>query len=225
VTPTYISQASSWEEADARFGTYLAEMPLRREQLAQRVAETAGPPLDRGVDGLDDLNEWYLDVGLAGLDDGMTWIPYHAPPATPPPGWEPSVMIPRWVAPQVSRLWAMVAVHVGDVLLRELEQSRWVVWRSRHANEVNNGVYGIDVGDPHHPADVIGLANGGLVYAYEHLGTGDHADRRPPGDRFRTGVLRELDRARAVRDSGTARWQKAPTGPDARRNVREFPGR
>jgi hypothetical protein len=223
VRPTYIAHASSWEEADERFVQYVADMPLRREQLAGRVSETGGPPLDRGIDGLDDLNEWYIDTALRDLDDGMDRMPHHSRTAEPHPDWTPNDYIPRWVSPQVSRLWAMLAVHVGDVMLGELAESRWVVWRSKHQNEAHNGLYSIDIGDPARPSAVVASSNAGIVRAYEHYGM--RAYERPDMHRLRENVERDLERARAVREAGTQRWQKAPTGPDARRKVRPFPGR
>lgn len=111
---------ASWNDADAAFTSFIEALPLRREQLRARLAETGGPELDGSLESLDALNEWYVRMAFADEDDGMDWWPtWHQRRDEPP-------VTTRWhrgAPPHLLRLWELVAVYVGDLYLARDDRS------------------------------------------------------------------------------------------------------
>ena len=219
----FIHAADSWEDADASFESFVATMPERRAQLRARLEATGGPSLDRGLEGLDDLNAWYLCVGLEDQPDGMDWWPAWIGPE--PADWEPNSSFPRRRSPQVARLWEMIAVHLGDLMLEAIPQSRWVCWRSKHPMEMVNGMFVMDVGHPSKPGRPVDFARAGVMLAVQRHGTGGPRDELPGTTTMTRHMVRTLAEVAEYRSTGKRlAWQRAPTGPDAHRKTTVFPG-
>ena len=219
----YIANASSWEEADAHFEMFMTVLPQRRAELAELVAGTGGPVLDRSIESLIPLNEWFIERVLEGpvpVDVAYrpAWLDPPNPLFCPTPGG------PRAAAGWLLLLWEQVSVYVGDVLLAAVPGSRWVCWRSRSKAGIDSGWPVVDFGlAPDRNGNAIMIANAGVLRSWSYQGTGDRDDVRPDStdmhDRLR-GVL-------AFRESYLSehptRWQAAPTGPGAHRRVTEPP--
>ncbi|BDZ60703.1 hypothetical protein Lsed01_00044 [Demequina sediminis] len=105
---------ASWNDADLAFASFIEALPVRREQLRARLAETCGPELDGSFESLDALNEWYIRIAFADEDDGTDWWPmWHQRRDEP-------LATTRWhrgAPPRLLRLWELVAVYVGDLSL------------------------------------------------------------------------------------------------------------
>ena len=219
MSPVYIHNASSWEEADAHFAAFMATVPERRVELAQRVAETGGPVLDRSVDSLLAVNEWFIEQALDRPDAPDV---QHRPAwmSPPNPDFEPNWLNPRPPAGWLDLLWEQVSVYVGDVFITAVPGSRWVCWRSRTKSHIDNGWPAIDIGAaPDIKGNAIMIANAGVLRSWTHQGTGDRDDVRPDPTDMHTrlrGVLRSREEYLAEHPM---RWQAAPTGPKAHRRV------
>ncbi len=208
----------SWEAADAAFTRFMDDLPLRREQLRHMVAATGGPPLDGTVEGLDALNEWYIETALRGEPDGMDWWPVWMRRPVPMDKSIPGA-IGNNSPDEIFRLWELVSVYVGDVLLPLVPHARWVCFRAGNYREVINGRPVIDIGNADFPANVIAIGNGGVPRLISYRGTGSHLEE-PADPRFLSkGTMAMVHRFEAGRASGTLKWQKAPTGPDAHRRT------
>jgi len=169
----------SWEAADAAFTQFMDDLPLRREQLRQKLAATGGPVLDGTVESLDPLNEWYIETALRGAPDGMDWWPVwlaRGAPATNPMPELYGYPIPD----DVIRLWELVSVYVGDVLLPLIPHARWVCFRAKNYREVINGRPVVDIGSPLFPANVIAVGNALVPRMVSYRGTG--SDLEGPAD-------------------------------------------
>jgi hypothetical protein len=216
----YFHMADSWEEADAHFESLMAVSSTRRVQLAQRVTAAGGPSLDRSVESLVPLGEWYLHAVLdeAERDDAVDYRPEWFP--APSPRFRPRPDGPRAAPGWLLLLWEQVAIYVADVVMAEVTGSRWVCWRARNPRDAYNGMPSVDVGVPVWPADVISLANAGVVAAW--------VSRAVPGsDRYQAHPTRMRDEVQKVLEDRSLylaahppRWQAAPTGPKGARSLR-----
>jgi len=209
----------SWDAADAAFDQFMADVPLRRDQLRERLTVTGGPVLDGTVESLDVLNEWYIETALSGEPDGMDWWPVWMKRPQPATRRIPGVT-GNPIPDDVIRLWELVSVYVGDVLLPLIPHSRWVCFRAKNYREVINGRPIIDMGDPDWPSDPISVGNANVPRMVSFRGTGHRFDTRPESHFLSDGVLVKVRRFKAGRDAGTLKWQKAPTGPDAHRRTK-----
>ena len=208
----------SWEAVDADFDQFVADMPLRRAQLRERIAATRGPELDGSLESLRPLNVWYIRTALSGEPDGWDWWPLWLERSAPPTNPMPHVF-GNPVPDDVIRLWELVAVYVGDVMLPLMPPSRWVCFRARQFREVINGQPMIDRGDRTFPANPITIANAGVPRAVSHRGTGSRFDKPADPTELVTHVATTVQGFEAARQAGTLKWQKAPTGPDAHRRT------
>lgn len=222
MSPAYINNASSWEEADAHFEQFMASLPERRTQLTRRLAETGGPGLDGTLDGLDALNEWYIDTALADQPDGMDWWPTWLAGPNVDRSWR-GPEGENAGSPEVTRLWELIGVYLGDLTLAWFPQSRWVCWRDPSKSMYNNGHPIIDVGLPRRPMTALSWANVGVPRAFMHHGTGSAYDERPDSTRLRKVMVQVFDDATARLAIEPVRWQRAPTGPDAHRRTKTRP--
>ena len=219
----YIHNASSWAEADAHFEAFVAGVPDRRVELAERVAATGGPVLDRSIESLLPLNEWFIEQVLdrpapPDVEFQMVWLP------APNPLYRPNPTVPRLAPGWLRLLWEQVSVYVGDVVLATVPGSRWVCWRSRSKTYIDNGWPSIDVGAaPDIPVNAIMIANAGVLRSWTHQGTGDRQDVRPDPTDMHTRLLGVLQHRSQHLSEHPMRWQAAPTGPGAHRRVTEPP--
>ena len=202
---------ATWEEADAAFERFHAALPLRRQQLRQRLADTAGPTLDGSLESVTPLMRWYCSLALQDLDDGMDWWPEWLPPNDPE--FKLNQEYPRLLSPQFMRLWELVGIYIGDVARPLVPYARWVCWRAKSAREITAGDFVLDFGDHLFPFNALVAANPGLSMSYIQHGTGGRFDKPVDPDAFEP-ALREriLDRDKLRRDRPIT-WQKAPTGP------------
>ncbi len=217
MTRSYIYLADSWEEADARFDRLMAVLPERQEQLRVRLSETGGPALDGTRASLRAANEWFIRVAFEGEPDGMDWFPEWVP-------HNPDATIPddeRIVPPEIYRLWELLGIYIGDVMVSEVPGSRWVCWRSKYPRAGENGCPVIDFGVRTICFDALAAANGGVLRSYAHHGNGGMydvpADPNEYGDTFERWLR---FRAENLEREGRESWQKEPTGPGARTRVR-----
>ncbi len=209
---------SSWEAADEAFTRFVGDLPLRREQLRHMVAATGGPQLDGTVESLDALNVWYVETALRGEPDGMDWWPVWIERPRPVDKSIPGA-IGDSAPDEIYRLWELVSVYVGDVLLRLIPHARWVCFRAGNYREVINGRPVIDIGNTSFPANVIAIGNAGVPRMVSYRGTGSDLEG-PANPRSLSGdTVAMVRRFEAGRASGTLKWQKAPTGPDAHRRT------
>jgi hypothetical protein len=222
VRARYIHAAASWDEADAHVDELTSNLAARRSELAERLAAD-GLALDVSVDGLGLLNEWYIETVLGPKEHAeVDFRPGWAGPENP--GFVPTPDGPRQAPGWLLLLWEQVAVHVGDVVMAQVPDARWVCWRARNQRDISNGKPSIDVGVPAWPVDALACANAGVVAAW--------VNRAAPGsDRYRAGPTRMRDfvsTALERRDGYLARheprWQASPTGPTATRSQRKPPG-
>jgi len=215
----YINAADSWEEADEHFEQFLAVVPERRLQLAEWVAATGGPVLDRSVESLGPVNEWFIETVLdRPAPPDVEYRPAWMPPRNP--DWRPNPTNPRAAPGWLYLLWEQVAVYVGDVMIEQVPGSRWVCWRAKHKGVIDNGMPVIDFGVPDRPFNAITCANGGVLRSWTHQGTGNDMDVRPAPSKIRGYFVAELARREAHFAEHPARWKVAPTGPGARRSQR-----
>lgn len=215
----YILNASSWAEADAHFEEFMAVVGQRRAELALRVAETGGPVLDRSVDSLLAVNEWFIEQVLDG--SAPADVAYRPAWMDPPnPLFRPTPGGPRAAPGWLLLLWEQLGVYVGDVFMAAVPGSRWVCWRSRSKASIDNGWPVIDIGTaPELKGIAITIANAGVLRSWSHQGTGDRDDVRPdPTDMHKRarGILASREQYLAEHPM---RWQAAPTGPKAHRRV------
>ena len=217
MTRSYIYLADSWEEADARFDRLMAVLPERREQLRARLAETGGPELDGTRGSLREANEWFIRVAFEGEPDGMDWFPEWLPArreVTPPDGERP-VPLP------IYRLWELLGIYIGDVMVSEVPGSRWVCWRSKYPRAGENGCPVIDFGVRTICFDALSAANGGVIRSYRYHGYGGEFDGAADPGAYEDIFDRWLRfRAENLEREGRESWQKEPTGPGARKRVR-----
>jgi hypothetical protein len=209
---------SSWEAADAAFTQFMVDLPLRREQLRQMLASTGGPQLDGTVESLDALNEWYIETALRGEPDGMDWWPVWIERPRPVDKSIPGA-IGDSAPDEMYRLWELVSVYVGDVLLPLIPHARWVCFRAGNYREVINGLPVIDIGNTDFPADAIAIGNAGVPRTVSYRGTGSDFERPADPRRLFKDSVAMVERFEEGRDAGTLKWQKAPTGPDAHRRT------
>jgi hypothetical protein len=208
----------SWGAADAAFTQFMADLPLHREQLRQMLAATGGPQLDGSVDSLDALNEWYIETALRGEPDGMDWWPVWIRRPRPVDKSIPGA-IGDSAPDEIYRLWELMSVYVGDVLLPLIPHSRWVCFRAKNYREVINGQPLIDLGNSDFPGDAIAIGNANVPRMVSYRGTGHRFDVVPSTRMLSEGAVAMVRRFEAGRDAGTLKWQKAPTGPDAHRRT------
>ncbi|UZN03450.1 hypothetical protein [Cellulomonas sp. S1-8] len=218
----YIHAASSWEQADEAFESFVAGLPERRRELAERVAASGGPSLDLSVESLGGLNAWFIDEVLrvpepAEVDYRSPWLP----PSNPDYHWEPGKLrpVPAWLL----LLWDQVTAYVGDVMMAQVPGARWVCWRAKHPGDITNGMPVVDIGVPVRPFVATACANAGVPGLWTARGV--------PGRDGQPDSTRQLDHFRATlagRETylatHPARWQSAPTGPRARRSQATPPG-
>jgi len=207
----------SWSAADAVFDRFVADLPLRREQLRLMVEASGGPVLDSSVESLDPLNEWYIEKALRDEPDGMDWYPLWMGPTLP--ASEPDLNYNTFRNDDLMRLWELISVYVADVVGGVIPHSRWVCFRARGYRERDNGRPAFDIGDRILPAGVFNVGNARVPRMMTYLGTGDRYEGRPASTALSGGVDSVLRRYERVRDAGLLTWQKAPTGPDAHRRI------
>ena len=217
MTLSYIDLADSWEEADARFDRFMAVLPERREQLRDLVSRTGGPELDGTRASLRTANDWFIRIAFEDEPDGMDWFPEWIPinrDAVIPAGQ-------RIVPGEIYRLWELLGIYIGDVMLSEVPGSRWVCWRAKYPRAGENGRPVIDFGVQTICFDALSAANGGVIRSYRYHGDGGEfdgaADPGAYGDIFDRWLR---FRAENLEREGHESWQKEPTGPDARKRVR-----
>lgn len=220
MSPEYITNATSWQEADEHFERFVAALPERREQLRRRIAETGGPALDGTIEGLDPLNEWYIATALADQPDGMTWLPEWVTGAG---STQRGFYGERPCSGPVLRLWEMIGIYLGDLALARFPESRWVCWRDSVRSGVYNGEPVVDVGLPDFPLDVLSVANAAVPRTYMYAGTGHRHEEPADPTRLRRVFTGRLERTTTHLAAEAPRWQRAPTGPDARRRTKKRP--
>lgn len=203
---------ASWNDADSAFASFIEALPLRREQLRARLAETDGPELDGSLESLDALNEWYIRIAFADEDDGMDWWPMWDLPRDPPPV---SSAIARVAPPHLIRLWELVAIYVGDLALARTADARWVCWRGQSRHDAYNARPVIDCGFKYVPFDPVGIANAGVVKAYVQQGDGTQPSTPPPPGELRRKLEKWLTFRIGLLNSEPQTWQKAPSGRGA----------
>lgn len=208
---------ASWEDADAAFDRFIDSLPERRGQLRQRLADTGGPELDRSLESLSPLTEWYFEAALRDERDVMDWWPEWLPPTDA--NFKPYEDNPRQLSPQFVRLWEMVGIYIADVLQPLVPHSRWVCWRAKAAREITAGALMLDFGDQLFPFDVFPAANAGMVSLYIHYGTGHRWEKPIDADAFEPALRERVLGRDTLRRGRPLTWQKAPTGPDAFRRT------
>lgn len=216
MSPVYITNASTWDEADEHFDTFMAVVPQRRLELAERTVATDGPVLDHSVDSILAVTDWFITTALEAPEPGdLDYRPAWADPPNPDfvPGPGRSRPAPGWLF----LLWEQVGVYVADVMLAQVPGSRWVCWRHPHPRGVENGMPTVDIGVPGGGFDAMSCANAGVLRTWSYRGSdqgGGWPDREQPLRHFK-GTL--ADRSEYLRENAP-RWQAAPTGPKARRS-------
>ncbi|MFS0705008.1 hypothetical protein AB6N23_10850 [Cellulomonas sp. 179-A 9B4 NHS] len=215
MSAVYIHNATSWEEADAAFEAFAVVVPDRRRELAERVAATGGPDLDRSVESLDAVNRWFIAQVLdRPAPPDVDYRPAWMPPTNPDYRWRPGLAYPApgWLL----LLWEQVGVYVGDVMTTQVPGARWVCWRDRQKRHISNGKPVVDVGVPTGASDTLACANAGVLRAWSERDLPGGVDVPDPG-RQRAFVEAVLARRAAYLEEHPARWQAAPTGPRASR--------
>jgi hypothetical protein len=217
MTPVYIHNAASWEEADEHFEAFAAVVSERRRELAERVAASGGPVLDRSLGSLGPLNEWFIAEVLdrpapAEVNYRPAWLP------APNPDYRPNPTVPRATPGWLFLFWEQISVYVGDVMAAQVPGAGWVCWRSPYRGRAENGEPVIDVGNPETPFAAITCARAGVLLSWAHQGTGDDSDVRPDPSKMQRFFQASLDSRAAYLAEHPARWQSAPTGPRARRS-------
>lgn len=169
------------EQAEAFFEQWVAEEPLRRERLRERIAATDGPELDGSLESLVPFNVWFLEQArIAGED------PTPGRPAWAVRGHTSISDAVRWVQ-------ELVAQYFADVLRKQEPQARWVCFRTKDRRDGRNGMTMLDLGWAGNPVDVLVLANGTVL---THL----FYDREFEPDKLKRDaelVLRQLAEYRA----------------------------
>lgn len=217
MTPVYIYNASTWEEADEHFEVFAAVVPERRRELEGRVAASGGPALDGSVESLVPLNEWFIaEVLDRPAPDEVDYWPAWVAPLNP--DYRPNPMNPRAPTGWLLLLWEQVSVYVADVMVEQVPGSRWVCWRARSRRDYENGMPVVDYGVPTRPFNATSCANADVLRSWTHQGTGDDLDVRPDPSKMHRYFVASLERREACLAEHPARWQAAPTGPRARRS-------